>query len=226
MPPGFPPQSAPPGGYAQGGYPQQGYAPPKKGVSGGAIAAIIIICLAVLGVPLLIAILLPALNHVRAEAQKAKCAANLTQFAAACTVYANSNKDGEYPDSIVSLLKSTSYPADILVCPASNDTVSTTSTFTMVDDSELKGHCSYVYVGKGLISSAADSQAVLAYEPLSNHHDKGIHVLYADLSVRFLQRYEAQQLIQQLESAPPRAPRPHHKPFGDTSDDRRKDDFK
>ena len=59
--------------------------------------------LVVIGIiALLISILLPALNHVREEAQKAKCAANLTQIFAAMTTYANQN-NGNYPADLFCL---------------------------------------------------------------------------------------------------------------------------
>src|SRR5438132_283580 len=65
--------------------------PPKKGLSGGIIALIVIGALGVVAIPCLISILLPALNKVRVEAQKAKCASNLKNIAAAMVTYANQN---------------------------------------------------------------------------------------------------------------------------------------
>jgi hypothetical protein len=178
------------------GYPpgpaQAYYPPPKQGMSAGAIVAIVLVVGLVVLVPLLISILLPALNHVREEAQKAKCSANLTQIMTAIVTYANQN-NGEYPDSFATMIKSTGYPPGILVCPSSNDTPSTNA--NIKTDADLVGNCSYVYLGKGLTVSTVRPDTILAYEPLSNHHRKGINVLYGDMSVRWLSRAEAEQVI-------------------------------
>jgi prepilin-type N-terminal cleavage/methylation domain-containing protein len=72
--------------------------------------------LVVIGIiALLISILLPALNHVREEAQKAKCAANLTQIFAAMTTYANQNQDS-YPRTYFALTTGTTQPMGSLDC--------------------------------------------------------------------------------------------------------------
>jgi hypothetical protein len=178
VPPPLPP-SAPMAAYAP---PIYAYPPqPKAGLGGGAIAAIVLGILAVLAIPCLIATLLPALNKVRGEAQKAKCASNLKNIAAACIQYSNMNA-GAYPDSTNTLLSKTGMSNQILVCPASND---------------VPGQCSYVYLG-GTLTSYSPPNTVLAYEPLTNHHNMGMHVLFNDYSVQWLKASDAQKLINSI----------------------------
>jgi predicted Zn finger-like uncharacterized protein/prepilin-type processing-associated H-X9-DG protein len=203
-----PPPLPPPvlGGYApQGGYPQPGgfppggygYGPPpqKKGLSGGAITGIVVGSIAVLLIPCLISILLPALNRAREQANRVKCASNLRQIGLACIIYANGQRDGAFPDSFQTLLKSgASLSPDVFVCPSSND-----SPPTGASGINVPGHLSYVYSGIGLTNRAGNTD-VLAYEPLGNHKNDGINVLYGDGHVEFQTRVTAQRMIQRLKS--------------------------
>lgn len=159
------------------------YAPPpvKQGIGGGAIALIVVGVLFVLAIPCAIAIVLPGLSNVRQQAQIAKCASNLHNIAAACVVYANSH-GGAYPDSINTLVQSSGLSSYALNCPASDD---------------APGKCSYVYLGATL-NSLSPSNSVVAYEPLSNHQNRGIHVLLNDYSVQWLNAADAQKLIDSI----------------------------
>ncbi|MDB5355449.1 MAG: hypothetical protein JWN24_1902 [Phycisphaerales bacterium] len=193
---GYAPQAGypQPGGYPPGGY---GYGPPpqKKGLSGGAIAAIVIgVIVVLLACPA--SVLLPALNRAREQANRVKCASNLRQIGLACIMYANGESDGAFPDSFQTLLKapSTSMSLDVLVCPSSTDSPPTTASGI-----STPGHLSYVYAGSGLTNRAGPNE-VLAYEPLSNHKNDGINVLYADGHVEFQTRANAQRIIQQAKS--------------------------
>ncbi|HWE96218.1 MAG TPA: DUF1559 domain-containing protein [Tepidisphaeraceae bacterium] len=215
--PGYPPAGGmPPAGYGYGPPPQ------KKGMSGGAIAAIVIGALVVvLACPA--SVLLPALNRAREQANRVKCASNLRQIGLACIMYANTQRDGAFPDSFQTLIKS-GQPLDpnAFVCPSSKDDPPTSSAGINVP-----GHLSYVYAGTGLTNQAGGTE-VLAYEPLSNHRNDGMNVLYADGHVEFQGRANAQRLIQQLKSG--RQPRGTFVPIpgvgnsppadGDTSTDK------
>jgi prepilin-type processing-associated H-X9-DG protein len=60
-------------------------------------------------------------------------------------------------------------------------------------------HCSYTYLGKGLLAGTVDPNRVIAVESLINHGGTGIHVLYADGHVAWLEQKEAEQLLAKLE---------------------------
>jgi hypothetical protein len=55
---------------------------------------------------------------------------------------------------------------------------------------------SYVYLGSGMTFSTA--KRAIVYEPLTNHHDEGVHVLYTDGTVQFLPRPSALVAVPQL----------------------------
>ena len=165
MPPGYPPP---------GGYPQQGYGPPpKKGMSGGMIALIVIGALIlVLAIPCSIALFLPNLGHAREMAIRMKCSANLKQIGAALVMYSSSNK-GDYPESMARLVEISGVPATALVCPDSTDTPLVSPGSNLTDARKLVGHCSYIYVGKGWKESTAGADTVLVYEPLDRSSWQG-----------------------------------------------------
>jgi hypothetical protein len=60
-------------------------------------------------------------------------------------------------------------------------------------------HCSYLNFGKGL-TSQVPAETVLATEPPENHR-KGLHVLYADKSVIWLDRAEAEKVLARLQQS-------------------------
>lgn len=180
-------------------------APARRGLGAGAIVAIVLGCLFVLTLPLLLAVLLPALNQARAAAQQVKCAAHLKNIGLACMIYANNSPNGEYPDSWQSLIQSTNIDLPTFVCPASDDTpASGKGSQQIAADLFQGGHYSYIYAGKGL-HAGASSNEVLAYEPLNNHRDAGINVLYVDGRVVWFRTSQAQELIFRLQNRPERS---------------------
>jgi prepilin-type processing-associated H-X9-DG protein len=80
---------------------------------------------------------------------------------------------------------------------------------TQVTASELSlqgGHCSYVYLGKGLSPATVPATRVIAYEPLG-HHGDATNFLYGDGHVEFVRGPKARKIIAELEAGqnPPRA---------------------
>ena len=131
------------------------------------------------------------------EANRIKCASNLGQIGQALQVYANENA-GRLPDGLRQLMLNEDVTRAVFICPASNDTFGTGTTLAeQADDLVKPGHCSYVYLGKGL-PGPGDPRRVLAVEPLENHDGRGMNVLRADGSVEWLERAEAEKLLPEL----------------------------
>jgi hypothetical protein len=137
-----------------------------------------------------------------------QCSSNLRAVGDALLVYANGHA-GRYPANLQDLCAGPSgLTADLLICPATMEEPSW-SRVPLPKATELvaHGHLSYVYLGKGL-GLDAPPDAVLAYEPLSNHQRywRTASVLYASGHVEQLHEQEARKLISELESGhnPPR----------------------
>lgn len=182
---------------------QQPYMPaPKKGMSGGMIALIVVGICAVLLIPFicLLSLLVPSLGRAREQANRVKCASNLRQLALACEMYANSSK-GQFPDKVDRLLvgpMAQELSGSVFICPSTKDTPSTASDQQLVTDLTSGGHDSYIYAGAGQRDSAGRS-TVLFYEPITNHQSQGANFAFADGHVEFIQRARAQQMINKLQ---------------------------
>lgn len=138
------------------------------------------------------AVMLPALSRAREMADRVKCASNMRQLGQAMLMYANANQN-QLPDSLKSLAQfdSTLSPA-VFVCPS--DSKKPASPQSLAADLAAGRNVSYVYVGKGL-SSSAPPDVVLLYEPLQDHRREGMNVLFADGHVEFLQRSQAMTIL-------------------------------
>ena len=130
-------------------------------------------------------------SHHHGESQRVHCAANLKQIGLAMIMYANSHQD-QFPASLQEVFSESEMDAVTFVCPTSADTPAQGPT-TQATAAALgqPGHCSYIYLGKGLTAPQAsnDSHIVLAYEPLSTHRGplgSGMNVLFGDGQVEFI----------------------------------------
>ena len=207
-PAGYPTAGATPGDYgpqglaaAQPGYPQQGYYPPRKSSSGWLIAlgigggAVILMALLCAG------LLFPSLNRAREHANRVKCASNLRQIGLACIMYANGQKNGAFPDSLQTLMKdpNADITGEVFICPSTTDTAPAGSTGSQIAGNLTQGHLSYIYVGKGLTNNSG-ANVVLAYEPLTNHRNEGMNVLYADGHVDWATATAAANIVKQVQA--------------------------
>ena len=109
------------------------------------------------------------------------CGGNLHAIGQGILLY-QVDHGGRYPDTLGQIVDPGGpVTPGALVCPAADQTAAdgptTRAVAAAVDGGG--GHCSYVYVGRGLTEKTVTDTTVVAYEPVANHGDGG-HVLYGD----------------------------------------------
>ncbi len=152
---------------------------------------------------LLVSILLPSLNRARETANRVKCASNERQIGQAILLYANDNQ-GKYPPDLGTLLKTEDITAEVFVCPSGNNEVPPDLKTPDQLAQWVNEHSDYIYVGKGLTSSAT-SDRVVVYEKPDAHSNDGMNILYGDGHVDFQSMPQAQHeidAVQKLINAP------------------------
>jgi prepilin-type processing-associated H-X9-DG protein len=138
---------------------------------------------------------LPSISRPRPMSNRIKCQSNLRQIGQAIVMYANENH-GAYPDSFATLLANEDITASVFVCPESNDTDATgPTTQAFVTNLTAGGHLSYIYVGAGWTTATTPANAVVAYEPLTNHGGTGMNVLFGDGHVDWLTPAQAKAIL-------------------------------
>ncbi len=161
----------------------------------------------VVAVLLLLSILAPSGTRSRPVANLVKCGSNLRQIGQAISLYANENQ-GRYPDKLGDLIVEDMTTA-AFICPASNDDPAAPGPTTQASSANVHagGHLSYIYLGKGLIGTQSATM-VIAYEPLTNHANTGMNVLFGDGHVEFFHVPAATTLIAELNAGqnPPKTP--------------------
>ena len=106
---------------------------------------------------------------------------------------------GTFPADLGTLFREQDLTPSVFICPSSNDVAPIGPTKQAVATNLLTpGHNSYVYLGKGLTETAATGDIVILYEPLSNHANNGMNVLFGDGHVEWLTAAEAQPLLKQV----------------------------
>jgi len=148
-----------------------------------------------------ISVLLPSLCKPRETANRAKCASNLHQIGLAISLYAQDH-GGTYPDSFAQLMTEEQLTAAVFVCPSSNDEAADGENAAAVAVNLSKPHhLSYVYLGKGKTTATVKDDTVIVYEPLENHQQDGMDVLYGDGHAAWVSRDQAKRLIAKLAPA-------------------------
>ena len=168
----------------------------RIGGKGMAVTGLVLGLISTLFWLLAILALTPAVTHAREVARRAACASNERQIGSALLVYAGSH-GGRFPDKLEDVLQTTSLPARVFVCPDDDKTPPSGGTPQMLAAQIGNGkHCSYVYVGAGL-STTEGAATVVLYEPLADHRRQGMNVLFADGSVKWVDRADAQRILHQ-----------------------------
>jgi prepilin-type processing-associated H-X9-DG protein len=131
----------------------------------------------------------------RPVANRAKCQSNLRAIGAAIQIYQSQNA-GTFPPSFDELLLTTTLSPARLVCGESNDEAAYgPTTQAMLTDLHRPGHLSYIYLGQGLTNLTATADTVIAYEPLSNHNNTGMNILFGDGHAEWWDAKIAPQII-------------------------------
>ncbi len=123
-----------------------------------------------------------------------RCNSNLRQIGLAISNWAE-NHHGKLPDDFSEVFESGDLMPENFICPASDDQIRSGQRNAAPAANLLQpGACSYIYLGKGLTQPLQPSH-VIAVEPLENHKDAGINVLFADWHVEWLDRPQAESLL-------------------------------
>jgi hypothetical protein len=191
---------------------RQGYevstaAPPQSRAWGWAAAGIGFIQMVVI---LLVATLAwPTLASSLADSHKASCQTELENVGRLLLSRAMSDPAGKYPDSLGGVIRSGDLSAPDLACPGSDDLpvradLPAGTQAQLIDSGK---HVSYVYLGSGLTvkpdgaGTRATTQTVIAYERPGHHGDKhGLHVLFADATVIYVEGEQADSIVTELSS--------------------------
>jgi prepilin-type processing-associated H-X9-DG protein len=136
--------------------------------------------------------------HTGDRADRLLCAANLRRIGEGIFVYCRDHQ-GQYPDSFSAMFLdegNQGLGVEAFVCPDSKDTPATGATAQAVAANLLApGHCSYIYVGRGLTSGTVAPDAAVAYEPMANNGGAGMNVLFGDGHVEFVSAGVAGQIL-------------------------------
>ncbi|HUK81434.1 MAG TPA: DUF4190 domain-containing protein [Verrucomicrobiae bacterium] len=129
---------------------------------GQAIAGLILGGVGLFMIPILAAMLLPALNSAREKARLIQCMGNVKQIGLAIDLYAGAH-NGKIPRTFDDLRQYSSNLDKLLICPSAKDT----------------SHPSYQIMLGGQQWKSPEIDSIVVVESASNHRI-GHHVLYDD----------------------------------------------
>ena len=158
---------------------------------------------------LLISMMLPKRGRATETANRIKCASNMRQIGQAIMLYRNENQ-GQYPPDPEALLLTQQISSEVFTCPSSDDERAPGSTAqAQAANLSTPGHLSYVYLGKSM-NVTTSAEAVVLYEPLTNHKKDGANFLFAGGHITFIPMPLAQKIISEINAGqnPPPSARP------------------
>ena len=128
-----------------------------------------------------------------------RCAERLRAIGKACAQYASEN-DGRYPDEFIKLHTECGVDTNMLFCGC-RSYPRTVTPEEVIEVTQWGLKSAFVYAGAGLSTGVAPD-TVLVYERLKNH-EWGIHVLYPDGRIEWLNEDRAEKLIAAMQRKPP-----------------------
>ena len=157
------------------------------------ILAVVVLCVS-MG-----SLMMPRLATPRDTPPRARCSNNLRQIGLAITMYCNDNQQ-QYPSDLGLLILTEELSSEVFVCPSGSEVKAQGELPAMAATLLSGGHCSFVYVGAGMTSSARQDD-VVAFELPDNHGQRaGGNVLYSDAHVEFQPFDTLVQLVPELEA--------------------------
>ncbi len=134
---------------------------------------------------------------------------NLRQLGQGLMLYAGDHQK-HLPDTLEDLMRDYDITAEFYICPSSSDEKAPGANAEQrIANMRARGlptqlssattqpsrYCSYIYAGKGLTSDQLTPKTILVYEPLANHDNDGINILFGDGHVDFVARDKAIERI-------------------------------
>jgi prepilin-type processing-associated H-X9-DG protein len=130
------------------------------------------------------------------------CPAHLRHIGQCLLLYAIDHQ-GKYPDDLAELL--VAYPdfdPQMLCCWATQDQPATgSSPQEVAANARHKGHCSYIYFGKGRADPIADDDVLVCEHP--GNHGGGMNALFGDGHCEWIREGDAQELFKRLTTTRP-----------------------
>jgi prepilin-type processing-associated H-X9-DG protein len=149
--------------------------------------------------PVLISILLPALNRAREQANRVKSASNLRQIGQAAIMYADANQ-GKFPPDLATMYKKEDLSPNVFINPRTNTVMPSPGNADAMAQ-WVQENSDYVWLGKGKNASKVTPETVIAHEKLEDNTE-GINLLFGDGHVEFMTMPEAQRAIERAKQGP------------------------
>ena len=128
----------------------------------------------------------------------ARCGSNLHSIGEGLLLYRNDHR-GIYPSSWAEAVAGGQIAPELLVCPATDDSPAVippgAGVLMVAAALGRPGHVSYVYCARGWNQNDVRADAIVAYEPTSNHNGLGSEFLFGDDHVDWIDSPRAARLI-------------------------------